>query len=234
MTGRPRLKHERIAATLAREIRAGALPRRLPGEKALAERFAVSRNTVRAALADLGEAGLIVTRSGKGSYVSYDGHGLDTRNGWAQALQDRGVETSTELVRCAELEDHALAARLGRGSAAFVAVDRVRRVASRPVSFERSRIPLTDATRAICRRGLTDDSLTRTLAAAGLVGAGGEQWVSARPLTAEEARVLGRDPHEVFLHSRRVTWGLDGGLVEHVDSVLDPARFQLHFTFPEA
>ncbi|HQJ34652.1 MAG TPA: GntR family transcriptional regulator, partial [Rhodoglobus sp.] len=50
MVSGPRLKHEEIAAVLAREIRAGELPTgdQLPGETALAERFSVSRNTVRA------------------------------------------------------------------------------------------------------------------------------------------------------------------------------------------
>ena len=56
MVSGPRLKHEEIAAVLAREIRAGELPTgdQLPGETALAERFSVSRNTVRAALSELG------------------------------------------------------------------------------------------------------------------------------------------------------------------------------------
>ncbi|MDT7697164.1 MAG: GntR family transcriptional regulator, partial [Pseudonocardiales bacterium] len=58
------LKHERIAQVLEREIRRGRLSygERLPGESALAQRFSVSRNTVRAALSELGDAGLITTR----------------------------------------------------------------------------------------------------------------------------------------------------------------------------
>ena len=61
----PALKHQAIARVLEREIRAGELPTgdQLPGETALAERFSVSRNTVRAALSDLSRAGLISTRS---------------------------------------------------------------------------------------------------------------------------------------------------------------------------
>lgn len=65
------LKHERISATLAGEIEAGRFEQgaRLPGEVALAQRFGVSRTTVRAALAELTEGGLIATRTGKGSFV---------------------------------------------------------------------------------------------------------------------------------------------------------------------
>ena len=62
------LKHEEIARILTHEIRDGqvAYGLKLPGETTLAERFSVSRNTVRAALTQLGRAGLISTRSGKG------------------------------------------------------------------------------------------------------------------------------------------------------------------------
>ena len=69
--GRVPLKHERISATLAAEITAGRLApgAQLPGEVALAQRFGVSRTTVRAALAELSEAGLLATRTGKGSFV---------------------------------------------------------------------------------------------------------------------------------------------------------------------
>ncbi|UXX96562.1 GntR family transcriptional regulator [Streptomyces sp. AD2-2] len=70
-----RLKHQRITEVLAKEIRGGHRPagEQLPGEHALAQRFGVSRTTVRAALAELAEAGLIATRTGKGSYVLFDG-----------------------------------------------------------------------------------------------------------------------------------------------------------------
>ncbi|MCC6497600.1 MAG: ADP-ribosylglycohydrolase family protein [Propionibacteriaceae bacterium] len=65
------LKHERISAALAGEIEAGHFQpgARLPGEVALAQRFGVSRSTVRTALAELAEGGLIATRTGKGSFV---------------------------------------------------------------------------------------------------------------------------------------------------------------------
>jgi GntR family transcriptional regulator len=228
------LKHERIAQVLEREIRRGRLSygERLPGESALAQRFSVSRNTVRAALSELGDAGLITTRSGKGSFVTFDGRLLDDRKGWAQALRDSGAELTVTVVRCAVVRDLGLAKRLGVPDPEFVAIDRVRaQPGGLAVSYECSRVPLTPATSAIPERGLLDGSLTRTLTEAGLVVARAEQWVSGRRPTEREAAAMGRDWANWFLAVRRTNWTEEDELVEYVESLLDPAHFQLRQTF---
>jgi GntR family transcriptional regulator len=228
------LKHEQIAATLAQEIRAGQMirGRQLPGESALAERFSVSRNTVRAALHELSEAGLIATRSGKGSFVTYDGRLLDVQAGWAHALREQGVDVTVEVLQLARVCDDALAVSLDISTPDFIAIDRVRRLPDgRAISLERSRVPLTPDTEDLPTRGLIDDSLTRSLADRGLVGARGEQRVNARPLSAVEAGILGRTESDWFLHAVRTTRSTTGRLVEHVDSVLDPVHFELRLEF---
>jgi GntR family phosphonate transport system transcriptional regulator len=62
-----------IAAELRAEIAAGcyASGAKLPTEAALAARFGVNRHTVRQALADLVEAGLVRTRRGAGAFVAF-------------------------------------------------------------------------------------------------------------------------------------------------------------------
>jgi GntR family transcriptional regulator len=230
------LKHEQIAQTLEREIKSGRLELggQLPGETVLAERFAVSRNTVRAALLELSRAGLIATRSGKGSFVTYDGRPLDARLGWASALQQNGIETRAHVVRFERMRDAQLAARLAVASDEFIAIDRVRSASEGPaISLERSRVPATDRTRDLPERGLVDDSLTQTLLALGLVGSYGQQSVGSRPLDDEEALTLGRASADWFLHTVRTTWTADDQLVEHVDSVLDPQHFELRLQFSE-
>jgi len=228
------LKHQQVAEALEREIRRGRLGygERLPGESALAQRFSVSRNTVRAALSELGDAGLITTRSGKGSFVTFDGRVLDARHGWAQALRDSGARLTVAVVRCARIRDLPLAKRLGVDAAEFVAIDRVRaRRSGLVVSYECSRIPVTEATRAVPEQGLVGGSLARTLTDAGLITARSEQWVAARRPTGDEAAVLGRGTDDWFLAVRRTNWTAAGELAEHVESLLDPAHFQLHQAF---
>lgn len=237
MAGGIVLKHERIASILAREIRSGRVRRgsRLPGEVELAKRFAVSRNTVRSALAVLTEDGLITTRTGKGSFVLFDGRPLDDRLGWTHALAEQGVETQVRVLRLAVEEDHELAGRLGLGSPEVVVVQRVRSVVDgEAISIERSCLPAIGVLRDLPSRGLEGGSITATLSGAGLHLDHGEQRLRGRPLNHEEAELLGRPVGTWFLHSARTSWTADDRFAEHVDSLLDPHHFELILTFEEA
>ncbi len=226
------LKHVAIAATLEREIRSGGVRpgARLPGENTLAERFAVSRTTVRRALSALTLNGLISTRNGKGSFVAFRGAVLDISRGWAVALADRGVDAPAEVLRLELVVDPLLAARVATADNEFIAIDRVRRVVGGGViSYERSRIPAIGSLRGLPETGLVDGSIAASLFAEGLVCEQGEQWVSARRLLDDEAEILGRT--DVCLHSERVSRMFGGEFVEYVESALDPAHFQLHLQF---
>lgn len=229
-----RLKHEGIARELRREITSGRLPRgaRLPGEVALAERFGVSRTTVRSALAQLAEAGLIATRIGKGSYVLYDGEPLDGPHGWARALTSDGVASRVRVLSVTPARAPELAEHLADG-ADVVVVEQVRELTGpggHPVSYERATVPAVGPLADLPTRGLAG-SLTAELAAAGLVPDHGDQRAVCRPLVAEEAAVLGREPGALFLHASRTSLTADDALVEHVDILLDPAHFELSLRF---
>ncbi len=227
-------KRRLVADALRDAIATGRLlpGQRLPGEHELAERFAVSRGTVRAALADLADEEYIATHGGVGSVVTFDGAALDPRGGWARSIAATGVQVATRVLRIARIEDVDLAERVGADSAAFIAVDRVRHVVGgTPVSLERSRVPRTGALDRAVDDGLVDDSLSATLAAAGLVPAIAEQWVDVTPLDAEDAAVLGQPVGATFLHSRRISRTVHNGFVEQVDSLLAPDRFRLHMRF---
>jgi GntR family transcriptional regulator len=63
--------YEQLARLLRQQIEDGTLPpgRRLPSELHLCQTYEVSRDTARHAIALLRDAGLVATRSGKGTYV---------------------------------------------------------------------------------------------------------------------------------------------------------------------
>lgn len=65
-----------IAGIIRRRIGSGELParERLPAERNLAESYGVARGTVRAALMQLEQEGLVETKSGSGTYVCAESH----------------------------------------------------------------------------------------------------------------------------------------------------------------
>ncbi|PZF55516.1 GntR family transcriptional regulator [Curtobacterium sp. MCSS17_008] len=208
---------------------------RLPGEHDLAARFAVSRGTVRAALADLADDEYISIHGGIGSVVTFDGAALDPRGGWARSIAASGTEVTTRVLRLARLDDPGLQAEVEASDATFVAVDRLRTVVGeRPVSLERSVLPYVGRLAAATADGLVDGSLTATIAEAGLVPASAEQWVDVVPLAGEDAHLLERAEGTPFLRSRRISRTGEGAFVERVDSLLDPDRFRLHMRFGTA
>lgn len=228
------LKHERVAAVLAREIRSGLVRRgaQLPGEVELARRFAVSRNTVRSALAVLAGEGLITTRIGKGSFVLFDGRPLDGRLGWTHALAEQGVETRMRTLKIALEQDPELARRLGLPSPSVIVIERLRQLADgAAISIERSRLPALDSLRELPERGLENDSIAATLHSAGLHLDHCEQRLRGRPLDPVEAGLLSRPEGTWFLHSERTSWTADDRFAEYADSLLDPEHFELSLSF---
>lgn len=91
-----------IASTLDAEISAGHYSPgdRLPTEAALATRFDVNRHTVRRALADLVERGLIHTRRGSGAFVTATStdYPLSRRPRFHRSITDAGRTPSRKVL----------------------------------------------------------------------------------------------------------------------------------------
>ena len=228
-------KPEQIATVLEKEIRSGVLGfgDRLQSENELVQRFSVSRNTVRKGLEELSNRGLITTRVGIGSFVTFDGKKVDDSIGWSRALADAGANAETRTLRLEVIEDSDLAAQLGIDDPAFIAVDRVRSSAAdgHAISIERSRMPLSPELEEVPLKGLREGSLHQTLRSAGLVPDHGEEWVDIEMLSAEDAAILNCAPGTPFLRGRRLTRAADGRPIEYVVSLLNPKHFALHLEF---
>lgn len=228
-------KSEDIAAEIESDIVSGRLPNgtRLDSENALVARFSASRNTVRKGLEDLASRGLIVTRNGIGSFVTFSGQTIDSQLGWSRALERVGSGTETEILQLAVLSDGALAESLGLESNEFLALDRVRRLtdSGQAISLERSRVPLVPELRDLPLRGLIENSLNSSLAAVGLYPNHGEEWAEVSELGTADARILGRRRGASYLRLRRLSRTADERIMEHVVSLLDPRYFGLHLSF---
>src|SRR5438128_1462452 len=92
---------DQIIGELRAQIASGALPRgaRLPTERELARRFAVSAPTVREAIRALDAMGLVEVRHGSGAYVTAAAHSLLASSlGTVLQLESVGVQDVLRLM----------------------------------------------------------------------------------------------------------------------------------------
>ncbi|WP_166418911.1 GntR family transcriptional regulator [Cochlodiniinecator piscidefendens] len=229
-------KSMRIATTLEGEIRSGAIGKGtvLDSEKSLVKRFSVSRNTVRKGLEILASKGLITTKTGIGSFVTFDGEVIDDRAGWSVALSSNQVKLQTRLLRLTRASLQSPFASSELQGADCLIVDRLRYevTTGKGVSLERSHMPWREDYSGIEERGLLDGSLSRTLEDLGLTIASGDEWASVlTDLPHEDAQTMGRAPGEAMLLLRRLTRAADRSVIEYVESILAPDLFGLHMEF---
>jgi len=99
------LIYVQIAETLARQIAEGDYPpgERLPSEQELAQRFGVSRMTVRKAIAELLRQGLVIAQQGKGTFVTgpLARYEMGNLQGLYDGLFVKGEYPDTELLEFA-------------------------------------------------------------------------------------------------------------------------------------
>jgi DNA-binding FadR family transcriptional regulator len=108
-------KSDRVEQAILHEIREGRWEagQRLPSERELAARLAVSRGAVREALASLKLAGRIDTRLGQGSFVADEGDASATAGG-AAFLATLSIADALEIREDLEVAAVALAIRRAR------------------------------------------------------------------------------------------------------------------------
>jgi DNA-binding GntR family transcriptional regulator len=141
---------EQVRQGLLADLTSGRLEpgAKLANENELAERFAVSRSTIREAVGSLMDAGYLVRRHGSGTYVTASPrtrHPLETTVSYTAMIRDAGHRPAETVVskalRAPADEERRL---LGLADAdALIDVERVRFASRRPVIYSRDRIPAT-------------------------------------------------------------------------------------------
>ena len=139
--------YERVESVLAGDIADGSLPAetQLPSEDGLVERFKVSRTTVRKAIQNLAERGLVEVRRGKGTFVTQPKvtQELTELTGFVEDMQTLGRTPTARLldkriVAADELVAHRLALAPG---ALVVRLQRVRLADRVAMSFDETYLP---------------------------------------------------------------------------------------------
>jgi GntR family transcriptional regulator len=205
------------AAIAAGEVAAGS---RLPSESELAERYSVSRGTIRQAFAALRADGIIASRRGArrvvigGTRVQSFAELLSFSR-WARAMGEEpgGRVISLQRRPAKPLEAERLAISLG---APIYHLTRVRLLSGRPVMIERGAFPDRVGV-LVAGMDLARESITERLEELGIVFADAEHVMDAVAASTQDARLLGVSPRVPMLRECRLTSDLTGVPVEWSD-----------------
>jgi GntR family transcriptional regulator len=178
---------------------------KLPNEDVLAQRFGVSRATVREAVSGLVEAGYVTRRHGSGTYVTGAlprRHALDMSVSYTRMISEAGMTPGLVLLARDErpaTAEEAAALQEAAGEPLLV-VERIRTADGRPVVYSVDRLPRRYAPPG----DHLDASLYAVLERAGRA----VRSASARllPVVADErvARLLATEPGTPLLHIDQV------------------------------
>ncbi|MGZ4202914.1 MAG: GntR family transcriptional regulator [Thermoleophilaceae bacterium] len=189
---------------------------KLPNENELAERYAVSRATVRESVLRLLEAGYLSRRHGSGTFVTHTPrtrHALDTTVSYTSMIREAGHEPGENVVSRAvreptEVERSLLDLADGQS---LIEVERVRLADGRPVIYSRDRIP-ESLLGAVARTPL-DSSLYDILYGAGHPVASASAQLMPVLADKQLGRLLSIKPGTPLLHIDQVDYDDDGRAV---------------------
>ncbi len=209
----------RLQRLLRERLASGALGpgQALPSERALAAQLAVSRVTVRKALAGLVQDGVLVPRRGAGTFVAERIiKPLSKITSFTEDLRARGLNPRSVFLERSLGEvtpEEAMALNLSPGSR-VARLHRLRYAGDAPLAVEHSAIPqaiLDDPARVT-------DSLYAALEALGCRPVRALQRLRAVNLSAEHARLLQLPQGSAALALERRSFLADGRLVEFTRS----------------
>jgi GntR family transcriptional regulator len=222
--------YTQIADLLRADIDAGTFANdsKLPGENELTRRFSVSRVTVRQAIAQLLTEGYVISKQGKGTFVSRQKflHDLKPMRGFYDALVAQGVEPKTRLLEFGPASLPApLKEAFGSPENDCFRLRRVYLVDEEPIALVESFLPPEAS-------GLIWEQVTRNpicVLLEGLLGlqvSKAEIRIRARTAGTSVGQVLGLTSRAALLVMERESFGNNGTLREHTTFYIRPDNYE--------
>lgn len=225
-----------VSQRLERSILNGDLPAgsRLENEVALGERLGLSRPTIRRAIQELVDKGLLVRRRGIGTQVV---HGQVTRNVELTSLFDDLTRTfkkpSTQLLA---FESVPATAKIAEKLAVEVGsptlyLHRVRLADDVPVAVMENWLPADFL--ELERDALVEHGLYQVLRSRGVTMRVAKQRIGARKSTSEESELLGIEKNSALLTMDRTAYDSSGRAVEFGHHCYRPDLYSFEVTLVE-
>ncbi len=209
----------RIETAISTGLLAQSAP--LPAEREIASLSGLSRVTVRRAMQDLVDRGIVVQRQGSGSFVSDAPpkveQSLSRLTSFTEDMDRRGLTSSSEwLGRGIYMPSPEEVMVLALSSGESVArVERLRRANDRPMAIERASLPVDILPNPLS----VDSSLYKVLEAGGNRPVRALQRISAINLGDEDAELLGVEPGAAGLRIMRTSYLPNRRVVEFTRSI---------------
>jgi len=231
-------KHHRVYLILKQEIEDGVYSATAPlqGEVGLAERFDVSRITIRKAMGRLTEEGLVERQRGRGTFARAQGARASpvtaSLSGNIENLIALGLETNVTLIELTYVVAPPSICRIMEqpiGTIMQRAV-RVRTVDGVPFSHLTTWLPEKIG------RSFTADEM-RSLPLLALIERAGhavtkaQQSISAKLASPEVAQLLEIESGEPLLAVRRIVSDETGRIVEHISGLYRPDTYEHHMEY---
>lgn len=225
--------YEQVAGRLWENLRSSGARSgdRLPPERLLAERYRVSRVTLRSALALLAERGALHASPSRGWFVAGEvsvATSITHVEGFADHARKHKIPMTAEVLMsrvrsCTVREAHRL--RLAPGADLFE-MRRVRSLNGLVVVLEHNRLPLALCP-ALADTDFSSASLYATLLRADQIPRRAEYAVEARSPNRQEQRVLQLEGSSVpVLMARQLTYSQHGYPLELTDQAYRGDRYQ--------
>jgi len=226
--------YTRLVHELSVEIAQGTLQPgdRLPGERELCKHFRVSRVTIRRALGELRERGLIEPDRTRGWFVTSVALGEpNALMSFSEMARSRGLKPTSRVLR-AEVRpatiDEADALRIAPGADLFD-LERVRLLDDVSVAVEHSRLPLSIAP-SLPEADLADGSLYEALRRDGVALASADYVLQAIAAEPQQAALLDVQPGAPLLIATATSFDAKGKPVELSHSVFRGDRYRFQTT----
>jgi GntR family transcriptional regulator len=227
-----------VGAALKREIAAGRFAQAdlLPGERELSQLLAVSRTTLRRAIAGLIEEGVLVHRHGAGTFVRrsppHVEQPLSRLTSFTEDMQLRGLVASSKVIERGTFlptPEESIMLDIALSETVF-RLSRLRLADGVPMAIEQAAVPM----RFLGSAERVGDSLYAALEASGYRPVRAVQRLRAVLVGAPEAALLEILEGSPGLDIHRVTYVVDGRRVEFTRSTYrsDTYDFVAELTLP--
>ena len=191
---------QQVRDDLRLRIDAGEFPTAFPGEHELGRQYGVSRHTVREALRELRDAGLVTASRGHQPRLIGDAvieQPLGALYSLFASVERAGLEQHSEVLRLEARADAHVAVRLGlEESAPLLYIERLRIAGGEPLAHDKLWLP-AERTTPLLSVDFTNTSVYRELARlCGIALTGGREVVRAVVPATAERQLLAVGPGE--------------------------------------